>query len=75
MCEECEEERVQFFCQHCEQKICAECDQRIHNKSKRAQHKREAYVHSQNLSTLNNKKEIDKSDDSQADQNKKVLQD
>ena len=40
LCEECDESLAAKYCASCEQKLCSECDIRIHNKGKRAQHLR-----------------------------------
>lgn len=40
-CEECEEEKAKVFCKNCEQRICSFCDVKIHNKGKRAEHKKQ----------------------------------
>ena len=41
ICEECEDGEATLFCKSCEQNLCQECDTRIHNKGKRAQHIRD----------------------------------
>jgi len=45
LCEECETEVSSSFCQNCEQNLCHNCDTKIHNRGKRAQHKREPITH------------------------------
>ena len=40
LCEECDESHAVKYCASCEQKLCNDCDIRIHNKGKRAQHVR-----------------------------------
>ena len=40
-CEECEDASAILFCKSCEQNLCSECDTKIHNKGKRAQHSRQ----------------------------------
>jgi hypothetical protein len=40
-CEECDQEIAVKYCRACDQRICFECDVKIHNKGKRALHVRE----------------------------------
>lgn len=40
ICEECDESKAVKYCSLCGQKLCSECDLRIHNKGKRALHVR-----------------------------------
>ncbi len=42
VCEECEARAAAVLCLSCEQLLCHECDQKIHNKGKRAKHVTEA---------------------------------
>ena len=39
-CEECEINIHAVYCQQCEQHMCDECNNKIHNKGKRAEHLR-----------------------------------
>ena len=41
LCDDCESIEAPLFCKSCGQNLCSECDGRIHNKGKRAQHNRE----------------------------------
>ena len=41
LCDDCESVEAPLFCKSCGQNLCFECDLRIHNKGKRAQHMRE----------------------------------
>ncbi|KAL4459358.1 hypothetical protein ABPG74_017971 [Tetrahymena malaccensis] len=41
-CEECDEHVSTVFCRNCGQKLCKQCDLRIHNRGKRLLHKRES---------------------------------
>ena len=38
ICQECEEEASTKYCPSCEQYLCGDCSDRIHNKAKRARH-------------------------------------
>jgi hypothetical protein len=40
LCEECDEKTAAKYCASCGQKLCLECDTRIHNRGKRALHVR-----------------------------------
>jgi len=44
ICDDCESVEAPLFCKSCGQNLCSECDARIHNKGKRAQHSRETKV-------------------------------
>jgi hypothetical protein len=44
LCEECDENVAAKYCSSCGQKLCLECDTRIHNKGKRALHVRGSLV-------------------------------
>lgn len=41
LCDDCENAPAPLFCRSCGQNLCSDCDIRIHNKGKRAQHVRE----------------------------------
>ena len=44
LCDDCEIVEAPFFCTTCGQNLCSDCDARIHNKGKRAQHSRETRI-------------------------------
>lgn len=55
LCQECEEAPEQtktVFCESCEQHLCSECSEKIHNKGKRAKH----VLHNTSFETMKIKK-------------------
>ena len=54
LCQECEEESAAKFCENCDQYLCSECDTRIHNKGKRAQHSKKLLLEETCFDKINN---------------------
>lgn len=46
LCEECDDELSEFYCQECKELLCQRCDSNLHFKAARKEHTRDRTSHS-----------------------------